>query len=124
MHASGLCKRKEGPAHFVALEVAQLLPSPPMHNGAMPTDRQNSRLSADVELALVLAETVGVHAAARFLTKRGANFALTCRVLGEPARRRSGHQAVLHQEGLAGAPGGQILLDVQNQLPKISVSRC
>jgi hypothetical protein len=55
----------------------------------MPADRQNSRLSADIELALALAETAGVHAAAKFLTKRGAGFALICRVLAEPTRRRS-----------------------------------
>jgi hypothetical protein len=54
----------------------------------MNADRPNRTLSSDVELALILAERVGVQVAARFLTKRGAGFALTCRVLGDPDRRR------------------------------------
>ncbi|MFC5548210.1 hypothetical protein [Massilia aerilata] len=54
----------------------------------MTTDRPNSRLSADVELALTLAKKTGVRAAARFLEKRGAGFALICRVLANPERRR------------------------------------
>jgi hypothetical protein len=54
----------------------------------MISDRPNRTLSSDVELALLLAEQVGVHAAARFLMKRGAGFAVTCRVLAEPTRRR------------------------------------
>lgn len=55
----------------------------------MTTDRPNRTLSADVELALLLVDLVGVRLAARFLARRGADFALTCRVLAEPARRRA-----------------------------------
>lgn len=55
----------------------------------MPTDRPNSRLSADVELALLMVDQVGVYVAARFLARRGAGFGLICRVLAEPARRRA-----------------------------------
>jgi hypothetical protein len=55
----------------------------------MTTDRPNRALSADVDLALALVEQIGVHAAATFLASRGANFALTCRVLAEPVRRRA-----------------------------------
>lgn len=55
----------------------------------MRSDRPNRRLSSDVELALALAERAGVRIAARFLAKRGAGFAVICRVLADPARRRS-----------------------------------
>lgn len=51
-------------------------------------DRPDSRLAADIELALLLAERAGVRLVARFLTRRVAGFALICRVLAEPARRR------------------------------------
>lgn len=54
--------------------------------GAMPTDRPNTDLSAAVDQALAMADK---RAAADFLTKHGASFALTCRVLGEPNRRRA-----------------------------------
>jgi hypothetical protein len=60
------------------------------HHVDMYTDRPNRVLSADVDLALMLLDQVGVHAAAAFLASRGAGFALTCRVLVEPARRRAG----------------------------------
>lgn len=57
----------------------------------MPTDRPNSRLCADVEIALVLAERAGAQAA-WFLVERGADFALICRVLAGPElRRKSNH---------------------------------
>lgn len=55
----------------------------------MTADRPNCVLSADVDLALILVEQIGMHAAAAFLSTRGAGFALTCRVLQEPARRRT-----------------------------------
>ncbi len=55
----------------------------------MSSDRLNRRLSADVDLALLLVDLVGARVAARFLAARGADFALICRVLAEPARRRS-----------------------------------
>jgi hypothetical protein len=38
---------------------------------------------------LVLAEQQGVRVAAAFLAECGAGFALICRVLAEPARRRA-----------------------------------
>lgn len=60
------------------------------HHHRMTADRPNRTLSADVELALLLVDLVGAHLAAKFLTRRGADFALTCRVLGEPAHRRVG----------------------------------
>lgn len=75
---------------------------PPHRRGAAPryrvrmdtstinTDagRPNTGLAATVDQALDLAEEQGARAAAAFLTARGAGFALTCRVLAEPARRR------------------------------------
>jgi hypothetical protein len=60
----------------------------------MTSDRSNRALSSDVEVALVLAGRVGVRIAARFLANRGAGFALICRVLGEPERRRVDRPAV------------------------------
>ena len=51
----------------------------------MPTDRPNINLAAAVDEARALAD---VRAAAAFLADRGAGFALICRVLAEPARRR------------------------------------
>lgn len=53
----------------------------------MPTDRPNSTLSAAIDH--VLAEQRNPHDAARLLLKHGAGFALICRVLAEPARRRA-----------------------------------
>lgn len=53
------------------------------------TDRPNSSLAAAVDQALAVADEHGAQAAARFLTDRGAGFALTCRVLAEPMRRRA-----------------------------------
>lgn len=53
------------------------------------TDRPNSSLATAVDQALVVADEYGAQAAARFLTDRGAGFALTCRVLAEPRRRRT-----------------------------------
>jgi len=55
----------------------------------MTSDRKNSDLAIAVDLALLLVETKGIERAAAFLTARGAGFALTCRVLAEPARRRA-----------------------------------
>jgi hypothetical protein len=52
------------------------------------TGRPNAELAEAVGLALVVLEEQGARAAADYLTKRGAGFALTCRVLAEPARRR------------------------------------
>lgn len=54
----------------------------------MITDRPNIQLSAVVDQALDLAEQKGVRTAAAFLTQYGADFALICRVLQEPTRRR------------------------------------
>jgi hypothetical protein len=51
--------------------------------------RPNSDLAAAVEEALAVAIEQGTRAAARFLTDHGAGFALTCRVLAEPDRRRA-----------------------------------
>jgi hypothetical protein len=90
----------------------------------MTTDRPNTELASAVDQAVDLAAKRGVHVAAAFLAECGAGFALTCRVLAdEPRRRRrSGLEPVLAQEGLAGAPGGQVGLDGLNQLLKIRVS--
>lgn len=51
--------------------------------------RPNTDLAAAVEQALAVAIEQGTRAAARFLINRGAGFALTCRVLAEPDRRRA-----------------------------------
>jgi hypothetical protein len=55
----------------------------------MTTDRPNTPLAAAVDQALAVADEYGARAAARFLTEAGADFALACRVLAEPARRRA-----------------------------------
>jgi hypothetical protein len=55
----------------------------------MSTDRKNTNLAAAVNQALILADQLGVQSAARFLAAHGAGFALICRVLGEPTRRRA-----------------------------------
>lgn len=52
------------------------------------TDRLGTNLALAVDQALALAERQGVRAAAAYLVARGAGFALTCRVLAEPAWRR------------------------------------
>jgi hypothetical protein len=54
----------------------------------MNLDRPNQQLAAAVDHALALAEQRGVRFAAAFLTVYGADFALICRVLQEPTRRR------------------------------------
>lgn len=59
------------------------------HDVGMHTDRPNTKLAATVDQALAMAEDQGLRAAAHFLEARGASFALTCRVLMEPARRRA-----------------------------------
>lgn len=59
------------------------------HHVGMLIDRPNTDLAAAVDVALLLAEQQGVRAAAAFLASRGAGIALICRVLQEPARRRS-----------------------------------
>jgi len=64
----------------------------------MLTDHPNTQLSAVVDQALDLAEHRGVRAAAAFLTQYGADFALICRVLQEPTRRRV-------REAVAALPG-------------------
>jgi hypothetical protein len=53
------------------------------------TDRPNTQLAATVDQALIVLEQQGIGAAARFLEASGARFALICRVLAEPARRRA-----------------------------------
>lgn len=52
-------------------------------------DRPNTDLSAAVDQALAVCLELGPRAAATFLEARGAAFALTCRVLGQPERRRA-----------------------------------
>jgi hypothetical protein len=59
-----------------------------MHPPATP-DRPNTELAAAVDRALLLAAEQGARAAAAFLEQRGAGFAVTCRVLAEPSRRRA-----------------------------------
>lgn len=54
----------------------------------MTTDRPNADLALTVDLALLRADKLGVRAAAAFMASRGASFALICRVLAEPGRRR------------------------------------
>ena len=49
-------------------------------------DRPNTELATVVDQALVMADRL---AAAQFLEASGAGFALTCRVLAGPARRRA-----------------------------------
>jgi len=49
-------------------------------------DRPNTELASAVDEALNIDD---VRTAAAFLVSRGAGFALTCRVLAEPARRRA-----------------------------------
>lgn len=51
----------------------------------MPTDRPNTELTRAVDEALTMRD---VRAAAAYLADHGAGFALICRVLAEPARRR------------------------------------
>lgn len=51
--------------------------------------RANSTLADAVDRALAIEIEHGARAAARFLTDNGAGFALTCRVLAEPGRRRA-----------------------------------
>jgi hypothetical protein len=53
-------------------------------------DRPNTTLAATVDQALAVLEQRGARAAADFLQARGAGFALICRVVAEPARRRAG----------------------------------
>jgi hypothetical protein len=55
---------------------------------AMTTDRSNTHLAAAVDQALDIHHELGPRAAASFLAEQGAGFALTCRVLAEPERRR------------------------------------
>ena len=51
----------------------------------MPADRPNINLAAAVDHALTMRD---VRAAAAFLVDHRAGFALICRVLKDPARRR------------------------------------
>lgn len=55
----------------------------------MPTDRPNTELAAAIDAALTVALEHGQHAAARLLLAHGVGFALICRVLAEPERRRA-----------------------------------
>jgi hypothetical protein len=61
----------------------------PGHHVGMTADRPNSDLALIVDLALLRVDKLGVRGAAAFMASRGASFALTCRVLAEPARRRT-----------------------------------
>lgn len=54
-------------------------------------DRPNTELARAVDEALTMDD---VHAAAAYLVDHGAGFALTCRVLAEPARRRAAKSPV------------------------------
>jgi hypothetical protein len=63
----------------------------------MPTDRPNTELAHAVDAALSIDD---VRAAAAYLADYGAGFALICRVLAEPARRR----AAKTKEAPAGRP--------------------
>lgn len=54
----------------------------------MDIGRTNTELAAAVVIALAIAPVLGVQMAARYLERSGAGFALTCRVLMQPARRR------------------------------------
>lgn len=58
------------------------------HYGGMTSDRPNTILAVTVDQALDIYCELGRHAAAAFLESHGASFALTCRVLAEPERRR------------------------------------
>jgi hypothetical protein len=51
-------------------------------------DRANTDLATVVDQALAVRLEHGSSVVARFLTERGAGFALTCRVLTEPSCRR------------------------------------
>jgi hypothetical protein len=53
----------------------------------MTTDRPNTALAAVIDQ--VLAEQTDARAAAALLLEHGATFALICRVLAEPERRRA-----------------------------------
>lgn len=53
------------------------------------TDRPNANLAQIVDQALAVCLEHGRETAARFLMSRGAGFALICRVLAEPGRRRA-----------------------------------
>lgn len=59
------------------------------HTTCTGADRLNTELAAAVDAAIVLAEQQDVRTAAAFLADHGAGFALTCRVLAEPTRRRA-----------------------------------
>lgn len=49
----------------------------------MTIDRPNRTLSADVDLAVMVAEHIGAHAAAAFLASRGADFGLRTYLPGD-----------------------------------------
>ena len=64
----------------------------------MTTDRANTQPAAVVDQAVDLADQQGVRAAAALLTRYGADFALICRVLQEPTRRRVREAAAMLAE--------------------------
>lgn len=53
------------------------------------TDRKNTNLAHIVDLTPDVEIELGARAAAHFLEQRRVGFALICRVLGEPGRRRA-----------------------------------
>ncbi|MGJ7914815.1 hypothetical protein ACI48D_04960 [Massilia sp. LXY-6] len=53
------------------------------------TDRPNTTLAIDPDYALGIEIELGTRAGTAFPEQRGAGFALTCRVLAEPDRRRA-----------------------------------
>lgn len=59
------------------------------HTTYSGADRLNTELASAVDAAINLAEQQDVRTAADLLADHGAGFALTCRVLAEPARRRA-----------------------------------
>jgi hypothetical protein len=59
----------------------------------MTTDRLNTDLAAAVDQAAAIHIELGPRAAAAFLEAQGAGFALICRVLEEPERRRARPEA-------------------------------
>ena len=72
----------------------------------MELGRPNAELAAAVEHALAMDD---VRAAAAYLAEHGAGFALTCRVLTEPLRRRASRPQQERDEPAALPEPGQSL---------------
>lgn len=80
------CSRRSPAARIV--EQAHRAASAGRYRTRMTSDRPNTDLDAVVNQALTIIIEDGPRAAAAFLQQQGAGFALTCRVLAEPSRRR------------------------------------